>query len=108
MGNLGDRWPHSRVGVIAVGLLAGAGLLQALAADRGEAAFPGMSRGKIGFSSDRDGDFDIYSMNTDGSSPTPLTTRRERGSRARPIRPTASGSSSGATGRRTQRMTRST
>ena len=36
------------------------------------ASFPGQN-GKIAFSSDRDGDTEIYTMNADGTSPTPLT-----------------------------------
>lgn len=36
------------------------------------AAFPG-SNGRIAFSSNRDGDFEIWTMNADGSDPVPLT-----------------------------------
>lgn len=36
------------------------------------ATFPG-TNGRIAFVSDRDGDFDVYSMNPDGSDPIPLT-----------------------------------
>jgi TolB protein len=43
-------------------------LLAILAASPGaHAAFPASSNGKIAFSSNRDGDFDIYSVNADGS-----------------------------------------
>ena len=37
-----------------------------------EAAFPG-SNGKIAFESDRDGEFEIYNLNPDGSKPTDVT-----------------------------------
>ena len=36
------------------------------------AAFPGLN-GKIAFHSDRDGNFEVYAMNADGSSQTDLT-----------------------------------
>jgi Tol biopolymer transport system component len=36
-------------------------------------AYPGLN-GKIAFASERDGDFEIYLMNADGSDPTRLTT----------------------------------
>lgn len=35
-------------------------------------SFPGRN-GKIAFASDRDGDFDIYLMNADGTGPVKLT-----------------------------------
>src|SRR5438105_2728246 len=42
------------------------------AAQPASAAFPGLN-GKIAFSSDRDGDSEIYTMNADGSGQTKLT-----------------------------------
>ena len=55
-------------------LLAGAcGALAALAlASSAHAAFPG-ANGLLAFSSDRDGDFEIFSMRSDGKDPTQLT-----------------------------------
>jgi TolB protein len=49
-----------------------AALAALLSAAPAQAAFPG-TNGKIAFHSDRDGDFDIYVMNPDGTGQTPLT-----------------------------------
>jgi Tol biopolymer transport system component len=56
---------------IVVSLAIGLGLFAAMATPA-HAAFPG-ANGKIAFSSNRDGDFEIYSMNADGSGVTQLT-----------------------------------
>jgi Tol biopolymer transport system component len=55
--------------VVAAGLLA---LVALLAAQHASAAFPGKN-GRIAFASSRDGNFEIYSMNSNGSGVTRLT-----------------------------------
>src|SRR4028119_794612 len=47
-------------------------MLLAVALQPAEAAFPGKN-GKIAFSSHRDTDYEIYSINPDGSDPTNVT-----------------------------------
>ena len=49
-----------------------AGIVFLALAPSGEAAFPG-TNGKIAFRSDRDGNYEIYSMNADGTGQTRLT-----------------------------------
>lgn len=58
---------------IRLGTVLAALVLTALAASSsGNAAFPG-ANGKIAFSSDRDGDYEVYVMNADGTGVTQLT-----------------------------------
>ena len=63
-----------KAGILGLLLLALAGLVAGFIATPGQthAAFPGIS-GKIAFTSDRDGNHEIYVMNPDGAGQTNLT-----------------------------------
>ncbi len=63
---------YLRPAIIALLALAFAAVLAALHAPPGESAFPG-ANGKIAFATFRDGNWEIYAMNPDGSGPTNLT-----------------------------------
>jgi Tol biopolymer transport system component len=57
---------------LVLGAILGALLLSLAATGPAGAAFPG-GNGKIAFTSNRDGNFEIYTLNADGSSQTRLT-----------------------------------
>jgi len=72
MRNQGVANRKVKIGLATLGVIAVACLWAAIAAQRGEAAFPG-TPGKIVFNSDRVGNDDIYTMNPDGSNQVNLT-----------------------------------
>ena len=64
---------HLRVALAAAGIMAAVGLLMVVYAQPAEAAFPGRN-GKIAFSSNRDGgNYEIYTMNANGTGLDRLT-----------------------------------
>src|SRR3989304_2986660 len=68
-----NRSERARLQPLAVlALLAAVLAVLALGRSPAESAFPG-ANGKIAFHSDRDGNYEIYAMNADGSGQTNLT-----------------------------------
>jgi hypothetical protein len=71
-GNINGRSRLVLVVLLSVTVLFGLFLFAAVSIQPGYASFPGVN-GKIVFFSDRDGNYEIYVMNADGSSQTRLT-----------------------------------
>ena len=69
----GKQRNHGSKGVAALGAAAAVTAVVAALAGPAAAAFPG-ANGKLAIASDRDGDYEIYSMSSDGTSLTQLTT----------------------------------